>query len=48
MYHSWRFQLANILKVLGLKNIRELRGRTDLLVYLDKEGDTLSTEVKHA
>jgi glutamate synthase domain-containing protein 2 len=47
MYRSWRFQLANIVKVLGLKSIRELRGRTDLLVYLDKEGDTVTTEVNH-
>ena len=47
MYRSWRFQLANILKTLGMKHIRELRGRTDLLVYLDKEGDTLTTEVHH-
>jgi len=34
MYRSWRAQLAGILKALGLKSIGELRGRTDLLVYL--------------
>ncbi|MCD6474629.1 MAG: alpha-hydroxy-acid oxidizing protein [Anaerolineaceae bacterium] len=39
MYTSWKIQLANIVKELGLKNIRELRGRTDLLIYLDKEDE---------
>jgi glutamate synthase domain-containing protein 2 len=35
LYASWRLQLAGILSRLGLGSIRELRGRTDLLVYLD-------------
>ncbi len=39
MYTSWKIQLANIVKKLGLSDIRQLRGRTDLLVYLNKEGD---------
>ncbi len=34
MYRSWRAQLVGILKALGLKSIEDLKGRTDLLVYL--------------
>jgi glutamate synthase domain-containing protein 2 len=34
LYASWRMQLADILQQLGLASIGELRGRTDLLVYL--------------
>ena len=33
MYESFAWQLRDILRRLGLKNIRGLRGRTDLLVY---------------
>jgi glutamate synthase domain-containing protein 2 len=33
LYNSWSTQWKAILKSLGLKSIRELRGRTDLLVY---------------
>jgi glutamate synthase domain-containing protein 2 len=33
MYQSFAWQLRDILRRLGLKNIRELRGRTDLLIY---------------
>jgi glutamate synthase domain-containing protein 2 len=35
MYTSWLWQLAGLLRALGMKNIRELRGRTDVLVYLE-------------
>jgi len=35
LYTSWSWQLAGILKTLGLKSIRELRGRSDLLMYLE-------------
>ncbi len=35
LYTSWRWQLAGILSALGMKSIRELRGRTDVLVYLE-------------
>jgi len=35
LYASWRFQLAEILCRLGLGSARELRGRADLLVYLE-------------
>jgi glutamate synthase domain-containing protein 2 len=34
LYASWRIQLADILGRLGMGSVRELRGRTDLLVYL--------------
>ncbi len=35
LYTSWRKQLAGILKILGMRSIQELRGRSDLLVYLE-------------
>ncbi len=35
MYYAWVWQLKEILRRLGLKSIRELVGRTDLLVHLD-------------
>jgi glutamate synthase domain-containing protein 2 len=35
VYTSWRRQLAGILRALGLAAVRELRGRTDALVYLE-------------
>jgi glutamate synthase domain-containing protein 2 len=33
LYHSWAIQWRQILAALGLRSIRELRGRTDLLMY---------------
>ncbi len=38
LYASWRLQLAGVLRCLGLRSSGELRGRTDLLVYLDNGG----------
>jgi glutamate synthase domain-containing protein 2 len=35
LYASWRVQLAAILERLRLDSVRALRGRTDLLVYLE-------------
>ncbi len=35
MYHAWVWQLKEILRRLGLRSIRELVGRTDVLVHLD-------------
>src|SRR5574341_2419618 len=35
LYTSWLWQLAGILKILGMGAISELRGRSDLLIYLD-------------
>ncbi len=37
LYASWRKQLIVLLKILGLKSIGELVGRTDLLYHLDYE-----------
>jgi glutamate synthase domain-containing protein 2 len=35
MYNAWRDELIRILQRLGLRSVRELRGRTDLLTHLD-------------
>lgn len=35
LYTSWLWQLAGILQTLGMHSIQELRGRSDLLVYLE-------------
>jgi len=37
LYESFKLQLSHVLRRLGLKSIRELRGRTDLLVYKRNE-----------
>ena len=39
LYRAWARQLRDLLKSLGLRSIRELRGRTDLLVYLEAGND---------
>jgi len=38
LYGSIQLQLREILRRLGLRSIRQLRGRTDLLIYRGKEG----------
>jgi len=38
LYESFQFQLREILRQLGLRTIRELRGRTDLLLYRKPAG----------
>ncbi len=35
LYTSWLHQLSGILQVLGMRSIAELRGRSDLLLYLE-------------
>ena len=35
MYTAWRRQWCEILRTYGLRSIRELTGRADLLVHLD-------------
>ena len=35
MYTAWSWQLAGILERLGMRSVAELRGRSDLLVYLE-------------
>ncbi|RKY69863.1 MAG: hypothetical protein DRP97_04715 [Candidatus Latescibacterota bacterium] len=37
LYASWQSQLRDILRRLGMRSIRELRGRSDCLVHLDYE-----------
>lgn len=37
LYKAIQWQLCDILRRLGLKSIRDLRGRTDLLIYRGKE-----------
>jgi glutamate synthase domain-containing protein 2 len=39
LYRAWARQLADLLRSLGLRSIRQLRGRTDLLVYLDRTAE---------
>jgi glutamate synthase domain-containing protein 2/NAD-dependent dihydropyrimidine dehydrogenase PreA subunit len=39
LYSAWRKELVQILIQLGLRSIRELRGRTDLLIHLDYSND---------
>lgn len=35
LYNAWRKELIGILKRFGMRNVSELRGRTDLLMHLD-------------
>jgi glutamate synthase domain-containing protein 2 len=35
LYTAWLWQMAGILELLGLRSIAELRGRSDLLLYLE-------------
>lgn len=35
LYNAWRNELIRILQRLGLRTIKELRGRTDLLMHMD-------------
>jgi len=48
MYAAWRKQWCEILRTYGLKSIRELVGRTDLLVHLDYLEATERTRYKPA
>jgi glutamate synthase domain-containing protein 2 len=38
LYRSYAEQLSDLLRRLGLHGIRELRGRTDLLLYRNGDG----------
>lgn len=38
MLHAWRTQLVDILSRLNMRDVAELRGRSDLLMHLDYEG----------
>ncbi len=35
LYNAWRKELVEILRKFGMRNVSELRGRTDLLMHLD-------------
>lgn len=35
LFHSWRSQIIEVLNNLGLRTVRDLRGRTDFLRYLE-------------
>jgi glutamate synthase domain-containing protein 2 len=40
MLAAWREQMVDLLQRLGMKSIRELRGRTDCLEYCEVKGET--------
>jgi glutamate synthase domain-containing protein 2 len=44
LYSAWRKELIGILKKFGLRSVRELRGRTDLLMHLDYTNDVESPQ----
>ncbi len=47
MYTAWRKQWCELLRQFGMRSIRELVGRSDLLVhldYLDEDGRQRSTD----
>ena len=35
VYNAWRNELVKILQKFGMKSIRQLRGRSDLMIHLD-------------
>ena len=39
LFHAWRAQLIEILQELGMRSILELRGRVDVLEYIDEMKD---------
>jgi glutamate synthase domain-containing protein 2 len=39
MYSAWQKEIISILRSFGMRNIGELRGRTDLLMHLDYTND---------
>jgi glutamate synthase domain-containing protein 2 len=42
LYSAWQKTLKQILKRLGLKSVRELRGRTDLMMHLDYTNEVMT------
>ena len=40
MYNAWNVQLVDILQKCGLRSVRELVGRTDLLEHIDYSHET--------
>jgi glutamate synthase domain-containing protein 2 len=39
LYSAWRKELVDILRRFGLRSVRELRGRSDLLIHLDYDNN---------
>jgi glutamate synthase domain-containing protein 2 len=39
LYSAWRKELVDILRKFGIRSVRELRGRSDLLMHLDYTND---------
>jgi glutamate synthase domain-containing protein 2 len=39
LYAAWRNELVGVLRRLGMRSVRELRGRTDVLMHLDYTND---------
>ena len=39
LYNAWYKELIGILQRFGMRSVRELRGRTDLLMHLDYSND---------
>ena len=46
LYASWRKQLVTILRLLGMKSVNELVGRTDCLAHLDYQSDEIDDDIK--
>lgn len=44
MYHAWNVQLVDILQRFGLRSVRDMVGRTDLLEHLDQAPATSNGE----
>jgi len=44
LYNAWRKELVEILRRFGMRNVSELRGRTDLLTHLDYTNAMESTK----
>ena len=42
LYHAWNVQLVDILQKFGMRSVRELVGRTDLLEHIDYSQETES------
>jgi glutamate synthase domain-containing protein 2/ferredoxin len=42
LYHAWHFQLVELLQRFGLRSVRDLVGRTDLLEHIDYSHETES------
>jgi len=42
MYNAWNVQLVDMLQRFGLRSVRELVGRTDLLEHMDYSHQTES------